>query len=88
MQIQYYKHHHMEYVSDALKHAKTQNKQAPAEDDEQAAAHQSLGSVLSPSSTSSSLFISYQEFYMKQLDNLDLYKEYLIWQKIDKVESE
>ena len=89
MQIQYYKHHHMDYASDALKQAKSATKPVQvAEDDEQAEASQSLASILTPSSTSSSLFISYQEFYMKQLDNLDLYKEYLIWQKIDRVESE
>ena len=73
MQIHYYQHHYTQYADDAVQHFK----QRQALDETS-----SVPSVLSASTTSSSLFISYKEFYVKQLDSLDLYKDYLKWQKI------
>ena len=78
MQIHYYQHHYTQYLDDAMQHFKKQ----------QITDESSLvpSTVVSASSTSSSLFISYQEFYIKQLNTLDLYKDYLKWQKIGNTE--
>lgn len=74
MQIHYYQHHYTQYVDDAIQHYKKQQFSS----DETSL----VPSVVSASTTSSSLFISYQEFYIKQLNALDLYKDYLKWQKL------
>ena len=42
-----------------------------------------IKSIVSSSTKSSSLFISYEEFYIKRLDRLDLIREYYKWQQID-----
>ena len=44
-------------------------------------------SSVSAASVNSSLFISYQEFYMRSLNKLDLFKEYLKWLKIGHSEA-
>jgi hypothetical protein len=46
-----------------------------------------LTTIVSSATNSSSLFVSYQEFYIKQLDTLDLFKEYQTWQLIKSSES-
>jgi hypothetical protein len=74
MQIHYYQHHYTQYVEDAVQHFK-QKRHSTDENN-------TIPSVVSSSSMSSSLFISYKEFYIKQLNTLDLYKDYLKWQRL------
>lgn len=83
MQIQYYQNHYKEYVKDALLDFKIKQKNLEKLD------HQiedltEPSMLLSASTTSSSLFISYEEFYIKKLDTLDLFREYNKWQNIGK----
>ena len=74
MQIHYYQHHYTQYIEDAVQHFKQKRHST----DENSSI---IPSVVSSASTSSSLFISYKEFYIKQLNSLDLYKDYLKWQR-------
>jgi hypothetical protein len=41
-----------------------------------------LTQLVSASTTSSSLFVSFKEFYIRELDYIDLYKEYRKWLQI------
>lgn len=41
-----------------------------------------LTQLVSASTTSSSLFVSFKEFYIRELDFIDLYREYVRWLKI------
>lgn len=77
MQIQYYQNHFNEYTNDAVQHFKLKK---PQNDDESEDNY--VRTVVSSSTTSSSLFISYEEFYIRRLDRLDLVKEYVRWEQI------
>jgi hypothetical protein len=48
---------------------------------------QPISNIISSSSAHSSLFVSYQEFYVKRLDTLDLFKEFTQWQELGKIEN-
>ena len=41
-----------------------------------------LTQLVSASTTSSSLFVSFKEFYVREFDFIDLYREYVRWLKI------
>lgn len=85
MQIQYYQSHYTEYVKDALLDYKQKIKHFEKLDN-QMEEFISPSTVVSASTTSSSLFVSYQEFYIKRLDTLDLFREYTKWQQMGKTE--
>ena len=88
LQIQYYQNHFNDYVNDALDHFNQEKKKLKdfnIDSIEPTSAY--LATIVSPATNSSSLFISYQEFYIKQLDALDLFKEYQTWQFIKSSES-
>ena len=88
MQINYYQNHHSEYTKDAVQHLKRKQSQIVDEDLEEGLKEISsqIKSIVSSSTKSSSLFISYEEFYIKRLDRLDLIREYYKWQQIENSE--
>lgn len=82
MQIQYYQNHYSEYVTDALNHLKEKEKYLDKDEIDELERPESSAHLVSASTTSSSLFVSYKEFYLKELDFIDLYREYYKWQRI------
>ena len=88
MQISYYQNHHNEYTKDAIQHFKRKQSRIEEEDldDEAKEVSNQIKSIVSSSTKSSSLFISYEEFYIKRLDRLDLIREYFKWQQIEHAE--
>lgn len=84
MQIQYYQNHYTEYESDAIRDYKIRQRSYDLANQE---SYIPVTNIVSSSTTVSSLFISYQEFYIKRLDALDLFKEYLKWQQIGQSET-
>ena len=85
MQISYYQNHHSEYTRDAIQHFKRKQNRMIDENLEEDLIEISnqIKSIVSSSTKSSSLYISYEEFYIKRLDRIDLIKEYYRWQQMD-----
>lgn len=57
-------------------------KKANADLDDLPPSVESLTQLVSASTTSSSLFVSFKEFYIREFDFIDLYKEYTKWLQI------
>jgi hypothetical protein len=85
MQISYYQNHHSEYTKDAMQHLKRKQNRIIDEnlDEDLIEISNQIKSIVSSSTKSSSLYISYEEFYIKRLDRIDLIKEYYKWQQMD-----
>jgi hypothetical protein len=93
LQIKYYQHHFNDFTNDALvDHVEKQmylekfNERGGGSDGEDAMM-QPISNIISSSSAHSSLFVSYQEFYVRRLDTLDLFKEFTQWQELGKIEN-
>jgi hypothetical protein len=87
MQIKYYQDHFAKYLEDARRHKKSLLNQKNSlynlmdYGTESTLEHEGMP-IISASSKLSSLFISYQEFYLETLDRIDLFQEYLKWQSM------
>ncbi len=82
MQIQYYQQHYTKYPSIM---ESSSNPSSLFSD--QLNPENSQTKFISSASTTSSLFISYKEFYIPQLNKLGLYSEYIKWQKLSASDS-
>lgn len=97
MQIQYYQNHYKQYLGDAFTHLRDREKMNPESSSKklgrseskveeeasvQAPPPELLTQLVSASTTSSSLFVSFKEFYVREFDFIDLYREYVRWLKI------
>ncbi len=76
MQIQYFESNYGKFQSGS--------KREKSQDD-----NDSANNLLAHNKASSlnSVFLSYQEFYIKKLDSFDLFKEYLRWEQLRENES-
>lgn len=81
MQIKYYENHFREYTKDAVNDIREKQKFLDKEISD-IVRPDSFYKLVSASTTSSSLFVSYKEFYIRQLDAINLYKDYVRWQRI------
>jgi hypothetical protein len=79
MQIQYYESHYVKFQSDTNK--------TKSQDDSDSTNDLSTHKKAAASSSLNSVFVSYQEFYIKKLDSFDLFNEYLRWQQLKDNES-
>lgn len=86
MQINYYQNHFKEYESDAFLDYKQKKRYFQKLDNQEEFI--SLVSVVSASTNYSSLFVSYEDFYIRKLDTLNLYKDFVNLQHRSKLSKE
>lgn len=86
MQINYYQNHYKEYENDAFQDYKQKKKYFQKLDNQEE--YISPISVVSAATNYSSLFVSYEDFYIRKLDCLNLYKDYINWQHREKLSKE
>jgi hypothetical protein len=92
LQIKYYQNNFNQFTHDArieyTEKKKTYEKilNEPLKEDDELFIRP-ISDIISTSSSWSSLFVSYQEFHLKRLDQLDLYKEFIKWQEYVRIEN-
>ncbi|RNA11315.1 putative E3 ubiquitin- ligase HECTD2 [Brachionus plicatilis] len=86
MQITYYQNHFNEYENDAFLDYRQKKKYFQKLDNQEE--YTNPISVVSASTNYSSLFVSYEDFYVKKLDSLNLYKDFVNWQNRGKISKE
>lgn len=86
MQITYYQNHFNEYENDAFLDYRQKKKYFHKLDNQEE--YTNPISVVSASTNYSSLFVSYEDFYVKKLDSLNLYKDFVNWQNRGKISKE
>ncbi len=86
MQIQYYQQHYTKYPSISESDIKPHGVFGSNTTEKSNLESVSMKWICS-ASTTSSLFISYKEFYIFELNKLELYSEYIKWQKLGPSDS-
>ncbi|CAF0709989.1 unnamed protein product [Brachionus calyciflorus] len=85
MQINYYQNHYNQYTKDALLDFNQKKKYFEKFDHQIEDLRTAQSSILSTDTNFSSLYVSYQDFYIKKLDSLNLFKEYTKWHSAEKI---